>query len=230
MKKSIIILLTALFLPVTTYGQATDPVRLGMYTYYDLSTRQAMEAQIAIISTMAVQNVWIRDNEDEIVDCKREFDKYLQEMHNAIALAAQIYGSFYEITEMSKNLKNLTEACQVSPTNILANAFKDKKRKIVENIVWTTSDLMKDFRKLISDKSRMTEAERLEVIDIARKKMKSINRQLRAMERNIRYYNLCDLWNDIMNEERPFRTKTNKEIAEEARDEWMNHYKLRMPE
>lgn len=225
MNKIKIILSVSLCLATPACAQMLDPVRTGLYTNYDIRMRNAVNAQSVALATMTFHHKWIQAKEKDITNLQLEFNKYLLELHDVITLAAELYGNYYEFTEMTSNLKHLAAACEESPTNILANAFKDDKRQIVTNIVGTTTELLMDIKKTFIDQVRMTEKERIQNLDDVRKKMKLINKQLRRMERNIRYYNLCDLWNDIRNQEYDFRRKTNAEIAREARDEWQEHYK-----
>lgn len=206
-------------------AQGIDPTRLALYTNYDIRSRRAMEAHSAAIASMAFHHSWITGKETDIANLQQEFNDYLVNLHNQIAIAAQLYGSYYEFTQMSNNLKNLYDASSESPTNVIANAFNADKRQIVTNIVMSTTDLLFDIKKSIIDMTRMTEKERIEMLDGIRRKMKGINLQLRKLERNIRYYSLCDLWNEVRNREYNFRKKTNKEIAIEARDRWQEHYK-----
>lgn len=206
-------------------AQNNDPRRSELYSLYDIRSRNAINAQSAAISTMSFHHQWMQSKEKDIANLQKEFNKYLENLHDVLTIAAEIYGNIHEFMEMASNLKSLTEACQDSPTNIFANAFKEDKRQIITNIVGTTTELMMDIKKSIVDNTRMTEKERIQLLDDVRRKLKSINRQLRRVERNIRYYNLCDLWNDIRGEKYDFRKRTNAEIASEARDEWQNHYR-----
>ena len=222
------ILVFYLYLPValTMSAQNTDFVRAGLYSDYDIRVRNAAKTQSVVLGTMTFHHKWIQDKEDDIADLQKEYHNYLVNMHDNIALAAQLYGVFYELTEISGNLKNIGKACEESPANILANAFNEEKRQIVTNIVSTTTELVFDLKKTYLEKTLMTETERIQLIDDVRTHMKWFNKQLRRIERQIRYYNLCELWNDIRNKEYVFRKKTNAIIAREARDRWQEHYKL----
>ena len=225
MIRIIIIFTVVCLLPTGSGAQNFDAARAGLYANYDIRARNIMESQSAAISTMAFHHYWVTDKEKDIANLQREFDKYLVNLHNEIAIAAQLYGSYYEFTQMTNNLRNLYDVCSNSPENVIANAFNSEKRQIVSNIVTSTTELMYDIKKSIIDLTRMTEKERIDNLDAIRRKMNTINKQLRKLERNIRYYNLCDLWNDVRNREYNFRKKTNKEIAIEARDRWQEHYK-----
>ena len=211
---------------VLVSAQMFDPVRAGLFSNYDIRMRDQINAQSVALGTMTFHHKWIQAKEKDITKLQEEFNKYLLENHNTIAMAAQLYGVYYELTEISNNQKGIEDVCRESPANILANAFKDDKRQIVTNIVGATTDLIYDIKKTYLDNTRMTEKERLQLVDDVRRHMKWCNRQLKRIERNIRYYNLCDLWNDIRNKEYVFRKKSNAEIAREARDRWQEHYKF----
>lgn len=211
---------------VLVSAQMLDPVRTGLYSNYDIRMRNQINAQSVALGTMTFHHKWIQAKENDMKNLQEEFHKYLVSHHDTIAMAAQLYGVFYELTEISKNLRGIADACEESPTNMLANAFNEEKRMIVSNIVGKTSDLVYDIKKTYLDNTRMTEKERLQLVDDVRRHMKWCNRQLKRIERNIRYYSLCDLWNDIRNKEYVFRTKSNAVIAREARDRWQEHYKL----
>lgn len=207
-------------------AQMIDPMRMGLYSNYDIRMRNAVNAQSVALATMTFHHKWIQAKEKDMTNLQLEFHKYLVNNHDPIAMAAQLYGVYYELTEVSKNLRGIAAACEESPGNILANAFNEEKRMIVTNIVGKTSDLVYDIKKTYLDGDRMTEKERLQLVDDVRRHMKWSNRQLKKIERSIRYYSLCDLWNDIRNKEYVFRKKSNAIIAREARDRWQEHYKF----
>lgn len=226
MAKKILIFSLYSLIVLTMSAQNTDMARAFKYSVYDIRMRNAATAQSAALATMTYHNKWIKNKEDSIADLQREFHNYLVTIHDSVAMAAQLYGIFYELTEISNNLKNIGKVCEESPTNILATAFKEDKRQIVTNIVSTTTELVFDIKKTYLDKTKMTEKERIQLIDDVRTHMRWINKELKKVERQIRYYNLCDLWNDIRNKEYVFRKKTNAIIAREARDRWQEHYKF----
>lgn len=225
MKRRIIIIISAVCLPLAADAQMFDGVRMADYTQYDLRSRAAIDAQSVAVATMAYHHKWITQKEESIADLKKEYNDYLQKLHDVIAQAAQLYGIYYEGKELAETIGRISEVVQESPENILANAFKDDKNKLMSNIYIATTDLLYDIKKAILDKTRMSEKERIEEMDGIRKRMKEINRMMRKLEFNMRYYNLCDLWNDIRNKTYDFRRKTNRQIAIEARDEWQNHFK-----
>lgn len=224
MRRLLYITILAL-LPAAGRAQMVDGVRTGLYTKYDINTRKAMDAQAVAISAMTFHHKKLTEQEVDIADLQREFNKYLMQMHDQLVIAAQLYGTFYEFSQLAKHLKEIAEIVQECPENVLANAFKDDKRQVVTAIVTSTTDLIFDIKKTIVDKTRMSGRERVQTLDGMRRKVKDINRNLKKIERNIRYYNLFDLWNDIRNREYLKRKKTNVEIAIEARDEWQNHFK-----
>jgi len=228
MKKKMILLVCCILVSSAAMAQYNDPVRMAAYTNWDIQNRKVMETQASAVSTMAFHHSWIKGKEDDITDLKNEFRTYLENLHEVITTAAEIYGTYYELSLMANNLRKLSAACEESPANVLANAFNEKKRNVVEGIVFSTTDLLADIRKAIADHSLMSEAERNEVLESSRNKIRDINRQLRRLERNIRYYNLCDLWNEIRNKAYAFRKKTNGEIAREAQSRWTDHYRIRI--
>lgn len=214
------------WLPLTADGQAIDPARFASYIWYDNQTRHLIETQTAILGAQMVQHNWIAGNEEDIYDLKKELDDYLRKKQNDLALAAQVYGTYNEIVALVDNLKRLSNVCSENPTNVLANAFSENKRKTVQDIVMSTTQLALDIRRILSEKSRMTEKERLELMDVTRKKLREWNKRLRMLERNIRYYNICDLWHELTGE-KTFRNRTKKEIAEQAMKDWRSHYSFK---
>lgn len=226
MKKFLYIVIMTAWLPLTADGQAIDPARFASYIWYDNQTRHLIETQTAILGAQMVQHNWIAGNEEDIYDLKKELDDYLRKKQNDLALAAQVYGTYNEIVALVDNLKRLSNVCSENPTNVLANAFSENKRKTVQDIVMSTTQLALDIRRILSEKSRMTEKERLELMDVTRKKLREWNKRLRMLERNIRYYNICDLWHELTGE-KTFRNRTKKEIAEQAMKDWRSHYSFK---
>ena len=165
MVKRYLVFYSLTLVSVCVSAQMFDPVRAGLYSNYDIRMRNQINAQSVAMGTMTFHHKWIQAKENDMKNLQEEFHKYLVSNHNTIAMAAQLYGVFYELTEISKNLRGIANACEESPTNILANAFNKEKRMIVSNIVGKTSDLVYDIKKTYLDNTRMTEKERLQLVD-----------------------------------------------------------------
>ena len=221
-----IILLAITVLPARVYA-GIDPVRAALWEKYSFDSKEAMNAQREMQVLMATGHIFINTEEDEITDFQRQFNNYLSSFNNVIEVAAEVYGLYYEISKLSSNIKQLNDIVSKSPGNVLATAFSTKRNKVYINIVKTGIDLAKDIRKLcFEDDVKMTEKERILMLQSIRPKIKVINNQLRALSLTIKYTSFMDVWREIRGRVDSYTPKTRKEIAESCMKNWRDNGRL----
>jgi hypothetical protein len=146
-------------------------------------------------------------------------------VHDAISIAAEIYGIYYELNQTAKNIKNINEVLANSPTNALALAFSAKRSIVYRNIVRESLDIIMDIRKVTIEESKMTEREKLKVIGAIRPKLHKFNRHLCSLTLALRYTSFMDVWNELM--QRAYRINPNVKhnIIQECRRTWWDNAK-----
>ena len=105
MRKIIIIhLLLAwlLLMPSSAYA-ALDPTRLAAIELASSQAKKTLEAQVKSQGLMTTGHIWTKEEIEATTEFQREFNTYLDMFHDAISIAAEVYGIYYEVKQTSKN-------------------------------------------------------------------------------------------------------------------------------
>lgn len=205
-------------------AQYTDPTRTAAIYYTTSAQKKALTAQQAAQALNTTGHVWLESEMKQIVEFQQEFDKYLNDTHDLLTQAVEVYGLYYETQRMINHLKQMSNVMEEHPTNGLAVALSLKKNHIYQNVVKTCLDIVGDIKEVIY-KSRMTEKERFEAVLSIRPKLKRLNKELHRTIRAVKYTSLKDVWYEIT--ERHFRPKTKEEIARQSIREWKRNVGMR---
>lgn len=227
MRKVVIIhLLLAwlLLMPSSVYA-ALDPTRLAAIELASSQAKKTLEAQVKSQGLMTTGHIWTKEEIEATTEFQREFNTYLDMFHDAISIAAEVYGIYYEVKQTSKNVKNINQVLASSPTNALALAFSAKRSVVYRNIIRESLDIIMDIRKVTMEESKMTEREKLKVIGAIRPKLHKFNKQLCSLTLALRYTSFMDVWNEQMH--RAYRLNPDKkhDIIEECRRVWRDNAK-----
>lgn len=224
MKRIFVFIMTAMFLTasVSVNAQGIDAGRAAAWTLYSNQSKKAIKAQEAAQMLMATGHIWLKEEEDVLRDFHKQFNEYLDDFHDVLSIAAEVYGLYYEVSNVAGNVKNLSNVVAESPTNTLAVAFSTRRNVVYRNIVKTGIDLVMDIRKLCFEGAKLTEKERTLMLKHIRPKIKYMNKQLRQLTLAIKYTSFMDVWNEIRDRAYNFQPRTKKEIADECMREWRN--------
>lgn len=227
MKKAMIVnilLAWLLLMPSSAYA-GIDPTR---YAAIKLATNQAkktLEAQTKAQELMTTGHLWTKEEIEATTEFQREFNDYLDKFHDAISIAAEVYGIYYEVKQTSKNVKIINEVLEKSPTNALAVAFSAKRSAVYRNIVKESLDIIMDIRKVTIEESKMTEWEKMKVVSAIRPKLHRFNKQLQILTLALRYTSFTDVWNELMQKAYRINPDRKHDIIEECRRAWWNNAK-----
>lgn len=217
-----ILFLMALF-PKGTIAIGVDPLRAIIIEKYSLQAKKTQESQNRIMMLQATQHIWLEKELSETTNFQKEFNKYLDDFHNTLSIAAEIYGLYHEITKLSKNVTTLNNVVSECPANVLAVAFSTRRNVVYSNIVKTGIELVEDIKLLCFDGSKMTEAERESVMKGIRPKIRKINRQLKAIALAIKHTTFLDVWREITDRAQAYTPLTRREIAECSMRHWKDN-------
>lgn len=227
MKKTIIIhlLLAWLFLMPSSVYAGFDPTRRAAIELASSQAKKTLEAQVKAQGLMTTGHIWTKEEIEATTEFQREFNTYLDMFHDAIYIAAEVYGIYYEVKQTAKNVKNVNEVLSNSPTNALALAFSTKRSVVYRNIIRNSIDIIMDIRKVTIEESKMTEWEKMKVIASIRPKLHKFNKQLQALTLALRYTSFTDVWNELMH--RAYRLNPDKKhnIIEECQRVWRDNAK-----
>lgn len=225
--RSIIILILAASLMVfrvsTAYAYGVDPVRTAMIDQYSKQAKKALEAQNRAQALMTTGHLWMQTEIEATTNFQREFNEYLEKFHDILGFAAEIYGIYYEVTQISKNVSELNSVVSSYPANALAVAFHTRRNVVYRNIIINGVSIVMDIKTLCFDSSKMTEQEKNEMITNIRPKLRAMNRQLRALGLAIRYTTFLDVWNEITDRARSYGDIDKREIIERCMRDWKNN-------
>ena len=181
-------------------------------------TVEELNAQQRAQLVISGMHIFMKEEIEATTDFQREFNEYLDQFNEVIQIAAEVYGIYYEITEVAKNIKELNSVVSDAPANALAVAFSSKRNKIYTDLVMTSLDIAKDIHKVCFAHAKMTEKERIKIIFGMRPKLKKTNHQLRRMALYIKYTTFLDVWNEIV--DKHYKPKSRREIIERCRLRW----------
>lgn len=219
-----LLLTWAFLIPLSAYA-AIDPTRAAAIELASNKAKKTLEAQEKAQGMMTTGHIWMKEEIEATTEFQREFNTYLDMFHDAISIAAEIYGIYYEVNQTAKNIKNINEVLANSPTNALALAFSAKRSIVYRNIVRESLDIIMDIRKVTIEESKMTEREKLKVIGAIRPKLHKFNRHLCSLTLALRYTSFMDVWNELM--QRAYRINPNVKhnIIQECRRTWWDNAK-----
>ena len=144
-------------------------------------------------------------------------------------IAAQCYGMYYEISEVTRNLSMIQDALNDNPEGIISSAFMGERSKIYLRLITSSLNLLNDVRRIFTvqpDILKMTDKERIQQLDKIRKRIKEINGELHGIAVLIRYTNMNDVLYKIIKLRKRFIRRTNAEIAQECLTKWRAHFKI----
>ena len=179
------------------HAQGNDPVLAGMIVLYTDKAKKELKQQEKMMLLEATGHIWITEEVNATTDLQKEFNKYLDDFHNIISYAAQIYGFYHEIERMVDNLESFSHQLSAHPSNALAVALSANRNKIYREIIMGSVDIVNDIRQACLSDTKMTEKERLEIIFGIRPKLKLMNKKLLRLTKAVKYTSLADVWAEI---------------------------------
>lgn len=219
-KRFVFIVLLLLFAAGGRVMAGIDPTRAAAWALYDSQSKKTIQAQEKMQMAMATGHIWLKEEINVINDFHQQFNAYLDSFRCVLQVAAEVYGLYYEVSRVAKNVENLGTVVADSPSNVLAVAFSARKNDLYQNIVQTGIDVVEDIRKVCFGKAKMTEKERIMLVQSIRPKLRKLNKQMRCLTLAIKYTSLMDVWNDIKGKAYDFQPRSKKEIAERCMRDW----------
>lgn len=207
----------------SAYAYGVDPVRAAMIDQYSKQAKKTLEAQNRAQALMTTGHLWMQTEIEATTNFQREFNDYLDKFHDILGFAAEIYGIYFEITQISKNVSDLNDVVASHPANALAVAFHTRRNVVYRNIIINGVSIVMDIKTLCFDNSKMTEQEKNEMITNIRPKLREMNRQLRALGRAIKYTTFLDVWNEITDRASSYGDIDRKDIIERCIRDWKNN-------
>ncbi len=212
----VIILLVSSFAGVRAQN---DPTLAGMILLYTNKAEKELKNQEKVMLLQSTGHIWTKEEVEATTNLQREFNNYLDSFRSIVCYAAQIYGFYHEITQLTDNMGGLVRQIDKHPANGLAVALSAKRNKIYRELIMNSIEIVNDIRTVCLSGNKMTEKERMEIVFGIRPKLKTMNRQLKRLTRAVKYTTMGDIWLEIDEGARP--AKANKaEIVAGAKRRW----------
>ena len=146
-----------------------------------------LDAQLEAQGLMTAGHMYMKSEVEKTTSFQRDFNEYLDSLHNLISYAAEIYGIYYDVTKISKSLKELKDVVNERPTNSFAVAFSTHSNRLYSDIYETGIKIVNDIRDACFSKQKLTEAQRYKIISKVRPKLYQLNRQIKDLSFAIYY-------------------------------------------
>ena len=215
--KKILILIFVLIGCIELHAQS-DPTLSSMILLYTNKAKSELKSQEASMMLETTGHIWLKEEVDETTNIQRKFNDYLDSFHSIICYAAQIYGFYHEISNLTTNLSEFTEELGDAPSNALAVALSSRRNAIYRELIMGSVEIVNDIRQVCLSDIKMTEKERIEIVFSIRPKLKLMNRKLKRLTRAIKYTSMADVWAEIEGGAREPADK--KRIVKEAMERW----------
>ena len=215
--KKILILIFVLIGCIELHAQS-DPTLSSMILLYTNKDKSELKSQEAAMMLETTGHIWLKEEVDETTNIQRKFNDYLDNFHSIICYAAQIYGFYHEISNLTTNLSEFTEELGDAPSNALAVALSSRRNAIYRELIMGSVEIVNDIRQVCLSDIKMTEKERIEIVFSIRPKLKLMNRKLKRLTRAVKYTSMADVWAEIEGGARQPADK--KKIVNEAMDRW----------
>jgi len=215
--KKILLLIFVLIGCIELHAQS-DPTLSSMILLYTNKAKSELKSQEASMMLETTGHIWLKEEVDETTNIQRKFNDYLDSFHSIICYAAQIYGFYHEISNLTTNLSEFTEELGDAPSNALAVALSSRRNAIYRELIMGSVEIVNDIRQVCLSDIKMTEKERIEIVFSIRPKLKLMNRKLKRLTRAVKYTSMADVWAEIEGGARQPADK--KKIVNEAMDRW----------
>lgn len=210
-----------------TYAQS-DPTLTGMILMYTNKAEKQLKNQEKVMLMMTTGHIWTKEEVKATTDLHREFNNYLDSFRSIVCYAAQVYGFYHEVTQLTNNMGGLIKQLDAHPSNGLAVALSTKRNKIYRELILNSVEIVNDIRTVCLSKNKMTEKERMEVVFGIRPKLKVMNKKLQRLTKAVKYTSMGDIWLEIDEGSKP--QKANKqEIVNAAKRRWKQAGRNVMP-
>lgn len=221
MKKYIVSIIFGLSFCTITVKAQTDLARVGAVTAMTPSIKKVLGVQITTQSELAAGHILVSEEVKATTNFQKEFNDYLDDFKDVLSQAAEIYGIYYEVDNLIKNVNNLSQAVSAAPSNTIAVAFSAHRNDYYIQLVNTSVGLITDIRKVCFG-VKMTEEDKDKILWSIRPRLKKVNMQTRMLERVIRHTSLSDVWRDITGRVYKPEIRTRVDITRECMERWQH--------
>jgi len=195
-----------------------DPVLAGMILLYTDKAEKELKNQERVMLMQTTGHLWTKEEVETTTDLQREFNDYLSSFRSIVCYAAQIYGFYHEIAQLTDNMGDFTKQLERHTANALAVALSTRRNQIYRELILGSVEIVNDIRTACLSDNKMTERERMEIVFGIRPKLKMMNKRLQRLTKAVKYTTMGDIWREIDEGARPITDK--RDIVEAAKRRW----------
>ena len=220
MKKSLfVILLLCLpwLLPSPVHAQL-DPTLTAMILEYTQKAKSQYNTQLETMAVETEGHVWLKQEVEATKNYQQQFDRYISTFRGIISYAAQVYGFYYEINNLTENMGRLSHQIGETPVNAVAVALHRNRNDIYVDIINRSVGIVNTIRQVCID-TKMTEKQRIELVFSIRPQLQQMNRKLAMLTKLVRCTTMAQVWYEIEYQSLPHR-EGKAGIVEECLGAW----------
>lgn len=229
MKRIIHILTWGILLASVTVTQSRaqsntyDPTRVATVQVAKIQEKNSLKKETAAQDLMTAGYIATNGEMEKNNNFQRQFNAYVDSFRNVIQIAAEVFGIYYEVRQITGNINRVEEGLTKNGTNPIALAIHNSRGSIYTDIYQSGISIMEDIKKACFSKAKLTEKERLEIIGRVRPKLRTMNRQLVQLATLLHYTTFLDIWNEITGHGYQFNPDKKRTVIEEAMEKWKNN-------
>lgn len=218
MRKAIWISMLLVCIGIGKARAQNDPVLAGMILLYTDKAEKELKNQERVMLMQTTGHLWTKEEVETTTDLQREFNDYLSSFRSIVCYAAQIYGFYHEIAQLTDNMGDFTKQLERHTANALAVALSTRRNQIYRELILGSVEIVNDIRTTCLSDNKMTERERMEIVFGIRPKLKMMNKRLQRLTKAVKYTTMGDIWREIDEGARPITDK--RDIVEAAKRRW----------
>ena len=168
-------------------------------------------------------HVFIGREVQALNELQREYNDYLDQFHDAVSTAAELYGTFLEIKRTVKLSMQVTDIISDAPTNAIAVMLKPNTSGLYGSVIQTSLGAAQDIYNACISKKKLTAQDRNKMLTNARTKIKKVNSDLTKLVIVLRYTTLEDIWYSLRTRAKYMDKERKHAVIERCYDNWKHN-------
>ena len=140
MKRIISIWILLLCAGISKVQAQNDATLAGMILVYTNKAEKELKNQEKVMLMQTTGHVWTKEEVEGTTDLQREFNNYLNSFRSIVCYAAQIYGFYHEISQLTDNMGDFTKQLSRHSTGALAVALSTRRNQIYREMILNSVD------------------------------------------------------------------------------------------
>ena len=203
-----------------------DGGRAALFITYAKKAKKAIRAQDALLAANLTGHKYLKEEVKEITNLQLQFNEYLDSLQDVINTAADVYGIYMEVNETLKNLKVVKSIVVRQPANVLAVALSRSKNNIYHDLIENGTKVAGDIEHLFpfskdpNKRTKLTQYERIKIMDNIRLNLRALNVKLRTLSRLVNYTTIMDSWYDLKGTGKEYQPRKMRTITNDCLKSW----------